>query len=131
VLAGLSDELAAHTSPETHAGVVELATGMHHDMDGAVAEPASLRSGLSLELDALVQFLVHLELEGNTSPAAPGAEVLAENRFLAARDGMDARLIDPPARFAAEPGSLDDLVASLTERFLASSELAGAAEQSR
>ena len=28
----------------------------------------------------------------------PSAEVLAENRFLAARDGMDARLIDPAAR---------------------------------
>ena len=28
----------------------------------------------------------------------PSPEVLAENRFLAARDGMDARLIDPVAR---------------------------------
>ena len=27
----------------------------------------------------------------------PGPEVLAENRFLAARDGMDARLIDSQA----------------------------------
>ena len=53
VLAGLSDELSAHTSPETHAGVVELATGVHHDVDGAVAELASLRSRRSLELDAL------------------------------------------------------------------------------
>ena len=341
VLAGLSDELSTHTSPETHAGVVELATGVHHDVDGAVAELASLRSRLSLELDALgltvaaagthpfttreetevsgaaryralddslrvlarreptmalhvhvgvpapgdairvlnglrrsipvllalsanspfwrggdtgfasartpifqafpragpprffadyfdyieavdaliapgaipdpsflwwdvrlqpvlgtvevrvmdaqstvreiaplvalVQSLARLELEGDTSPAAPGAEVLAENRFLAARDGMDARLIDPAARtlvpvretleallaecrphavalgcaqaldevrcfaaatgadrqraFAAAPGSLDDLVASLADRFLAPSELVGAAEQ--
>jgi gamma-glutamyl:cysteine ligase YbdK (ATP-grasp superfamily) len=38
------------------------------------------------------------ELEGDYSPAVPGAEVLAENRFLAARDGMDARLIDPATR---------------------------------
>ncbi len=341
VLAGLSDELSAHTSPETHAGVVELATGVHHDVDGAVAELASLRRWLSLELDAvgltvaaagthpfttreetevsgaaryralddllrvlarreptmalhvhvgvpapmdairvlnglrrsipvllalsanspfwrgddtgfasartpifqafpragpprffadyfdyiaavdaliepgavpdpsflwwdvrlqpalgtvevrvmdaqstvrevaplvaLVQSLARLELEGDTSPAAPGAEVLAENRFLAARDGMDARLIDPAARtlvpvretleallaecrphavalgcaqaldgvrclaaatgadrqraFAAGPGNLDDLVASLAERFLAPSEVVGAAEQ--
>ncbi|MFZ0378654.1 MAG: glutamate-cysteine ligase family protein, partial [Solirubrobacteraceae bacterium] len=53
VIAGLSDELSVHTSPETHAGVVELATGVHHDVDGAVAELASLRSRLSLELDAL------------------------------------------------------------------------------
>jgi hypothetical protein len=28
----------------------------------------------------------------------PSPEVLAENRFLAARDGMDARLIDPETR---------------------------------
>ena len=343
VIAGLSDELSVHTSPETHAGVVELATGVHHDVDGAVAELASLRRWLSLELDAvgltvaaagthpfttreetevsgaaryralddllrvlarreptmalhvhvgvpapmdairvlnglrrsipvllalsanspfwrgddtgfasartpifqafpragpprffadyfdyiaavdaliepgavpdpsflwwdvrlqpalgtvevrvmdaqstvrevaplvaLVQSLARLELEGDTSPAAPGAEVLAENRFLAARDGMDARLIDPAARtlvpvretleallaecrphavalgcaqaldgvrclaaatgadrqraFAAGPGSLDDLVASLAERFLAPSELVAAAEQSK
>ena len=128
-------------------------------------------------LVALVQSLARLELEGDTSPAAPGAEVLAENRFLAARDGMEARLIDPAARslvpvretleallaecrphavalgcaqaldgvrclaaatgadrqhaFAAGPGSLDDLVASLAERFLAPSELVGAAEQSK
>ena len=341
VLAGLSDELSVHTSPETHARVVELATGVHHDVAGAVAELASLRSRLSLELDALgltvaaagthpfamreetevsgaaryralddslrvlarreptmalhvhvgvpapgdairvlnglrrsipvllalsanspflrgrdtgfasartpifqafpragpprffadyfnyigavdvliapgaipdpsflwwdvrlqpalgtvevrvmdaqstvrevaplvalVQSLARLELEGDASPAAPGAEVLAENRFLAARDGMDARLIDPAARplvpvretleallaecrphavalgcaqaldgvrclaaatgadrqhaLVAGPGSLDDLVASLAERFLAPSELVGAAEQ--
>jgi glutamate---cysteine ligase / carboxylate-amine ligase len=53
VLAGLSDELSAHTAPETHAAVVELATGVHQDVDGAVAQLASLRSRLSLELDAL------------------------------------------------------------------------------
>jgi carboxylate-amine ligase len=46
-------------------------------------------------LVALIQSLVRLELEGDPSIAAPGAEVLAENRFLAARDGMDARLIEP------------------------------------
>lgn len=50
------------------------------------------------QLVALVQSLAHLELEGNSPPVVPGAEVLAENRFLAARDGMDARLIDPAAR---------------------------------
>ena len=49
-------------------------------------------------LVALVQSLARLELEGHPSPVIPGAEVLAENRFLAARDGMDARLIDPAAR---------------------------------
>ena len=49
-------------------------------------------------LVALIQSLARLELEGETSAAAAGAEVLAENRFLAARDGMGARLIDPIAR---------------------------------
>lgn len=46
-------------------------------------------------LVALIQALACLELEGKPSTFAPSPEVLAENRFLAARDGMDARLIDP------------------------------------
>ena len=49
-------------------------------------------------LVALIQSLARLELEGKPSSVVPSAEVLAENRFLAARDGMDARLIDPAAR---------------------------------
>jgi carboxylate-amine ligase len=53
VLAGLSDELSPYTSPETHAAVVELATGIHAGVDGAVADLALLRNRLSQELDAL------------------------------------------------------------------------------
>jgi glutamate---cysteine ligase / carboxylate-amine ligase len=53
VLARLSDELSAHTFPETHAAVVELATGIHPDVDGVVAELASLRSRLAHELSAM------------------------------------------------------------------------------
>jgi carboxylate-amine ligase len=49
-------------------------------------------------LVALIQSLARLEVERDVAPVVPGAEVLAENRFLAARDGMDARLIDPRAR---------------------------------
>jgi carboxylate-amine ligase len=49
-------------------------------------------------LVALIQSLARLELEGDMSPTEPSAEVLAENRFLAARDGLDARLIDSSAR---------------------------------
>jgi len=49
-------------------------------------------------LVALIQSLARLELEGDASSVVPSPEVLAENRFLAARDGMDARLIDPAAR---------------------------------
>jgi glutamate---cysteine ligase / carboxylate-amine ligase len=48
-------------------------------------------------LCALVQALARLELEeGFASPALIGAgELLAENRFLASRDGEDAQLLDP------------------------------------
>jgi gamma-glutamyl:cysteine ligase YbdK (ATP-grasp superfamily) len=49
-------------------------------------------------LVALVQSLARLELEGGAPPLTPAPEVLAENRFLAARDGMNAQLIDPIAR---------------------------------
>ena len=49
-------------------------------------------------LVALIQSLARLELDGNVPRVVPGPEVLAENRFLAARDGMDARLIDSTAR---------------------------------
>ncbi len=53
VLARLSDEISPHTSPETHAAVVELATGIHPDVEGVVAELTSLRNRLSRELDAM------------------------------------------------------------------------------
>jgi glutamate---cysteine ligase / carboxylate-amine ligase len=48
-------------------------------------------------LCALVQSLARLELEEGRAEAAgvPSDEVLAENRFLATRDGMEARLLDP------------------------------------
>jgi len=49
-------------------------------------------------LVALIQSLSRLRLEGDDDAAwhaPPSAEVLAENRFLAARDGMAARLIEP------------------------------------
>jgi len=47
---------------------------------------------------ALIQSLAHRELEDGCSSNMPSPEVLAENRFLAARDGMDARLIDAAAQ---------------------------------
>jgi carboxylate-amine ligase len=49
-------------------------------------------------LVALIQSLARLALEQESSPLPSSALVLAENRFLAARDGMDAHLIDPAAR---------------------------------
>ena len=53
VLARLSGTLARHTSPETHAAVVELATGVHMDAAGAVTELAWLRTQLTRELGSL------------------------------------------------------------------------------
>jgi carboxylate-amine ligase len=49
-------------------------------------------------LVAFIQSLARLELEDGGGAPIPEPEVLAENRFLAARDGMDARLIDPTAQ---------------------------------
>jgi carboxylate-amine ligase len=51
----------------------------------------------SVALAALVQTIAHLELEeGYHDPRLVTApEILDENRFLAARDGMDAQLLDP------------------------------------
>lgn len=53
----------------------------------------------SAALAALVQTIAHLELEeGYHDPRlAYAQELLEENRFLAARDGIDARLLDPVA----------------------------------
>ena len=63
-------------------------------------------------LIALIQSLAHLEIEGEPTAATPGAEVLAENRFLAARDGMAARLIAPQKReLVPVRDILDSLVA--------------------
>jgi carboxylate-amine ligase len=50
VLAALSDELAPHASPETHAAVIELATGVHREVGGAVGELGALRHRLRDEL---------------------------------------------------------------------------------
>ena len=59
------------------------------DAQSRIAETATLV--------ALAQSIARLELEeGYASEDLVSAEeVLAENRFLAARDGVDARLIDP------------------------------------
>lgn len=46
VLARLSHELGEHASPETHASVIELPTGIHLDVAGATAELAALRARL-------------------------------------------------------------------------------------
>jgi len=46
-------------------------------------------------LVALIQSLVRLEVDGERPNVPIATEVVDENRFLAARDGLSARLIDP------------------------------------
>lgn len=53
VLRRFSGELYAHASPETHASVIELVTGIHSDVAGAVRELAALRGQLDRELRAM------------------------------------------------------------------------------
>ena len=61
-------------------------------------------------LAALVQSLVRLYADGAAGDA-PTPEVLAENRFIALRDGMAARLIGPAGARAAT-----DWLADRTDR---------------
>jgi len=72
--------------PQPRLGTVEIRI-----MD---AQP---RLAATAALVALVQVLARLELEQGFAPAGlvTAQEVLAENRFIAARDGVDAELIDP------------------------------------
>jgi glutamate---cysteine ligase / carboxylate-amine ligase len=57
---------------------------------------AQTKLGESAAIAALVQAIVRAEVEGEEHLERPmPQEVLAENRFLAARDGMDAELIEP------------------------------------
>jgi carboxylate-amine ligase len=57
------------------------------------------RLSATAALSALVQAVARLELEEEFAPPAlvDAHEVLAENRFLAVRDGARAQLIDPDA----------------------------------
>ena len=53
VLARLPHGLSEHASPETHAAVIELATGVHTDVAGVTGELAELRASLARELRAV------------------------------------------------------------------------------
>jgi gamma-glutamyl:cysteine ligase YbdK (ATP-grasp superfamily) len=59
---------------------------------------AQTRARDTARLVALIQSLACLQLEGEPSSVMPSPEVLGENRFLAARAGMDARLIELEAQ---------------------------------
>jgi glutamate---cysteine ligase / carboxylate-amine ligase len=53
VLSRLSGQLSACISPETHASVIELVTGIHGSVTEATAELGALRSRLARELSEL------------------------------------------------------------------------------
>jgi glutamate---cysteine ligase / carboxylate-amine ligase len=91
VLPRLSGELSARISPETHASVIELATGIHDGVTEATAELAALRSQLARELSELG---LHAACAG-TYPLARRADILtsgtgrydtASMRMLASRE---------------------------------------------
>jgi carboxylate-amine ligase len=73
--------------PQPRLGTVEVRV---MDAQSTVADIAPLV--------ALVQSLARLELEHPARQPPATDEVLAENRFIAARDGLDARLIDSSSR---------------------------------
>jgi glutamate---cysteine ligase / carboxylate-amine ligase len=90
--------------PQPRFGTVEVRI---MDAQSCVAETATLV--------ALVQSLARLELEDGyvSEHVCSLEEVLAENRFLAARDGVDARLIDPSTESLRPiPDILDELLDS-------------------
>jgi carboxylate-amine ligase len=66
------------------------------------------QSAQTAALVAAVQTIAHLELEAGYHSVAliHAQEILAENRFLAARDGMNARLIDPATEQRVPAGEL-------------------------
>ena len=105
---------------------------------------AQTRVADTAALTAFVQCLVHLEaLEGHAGHMLVSRpEVLEENRFIAARDGMEARFVDPeterrrPAREwlgelldACAPHALDLGCSDELETIRALSEATGAARQ--
>jgi glutamate---cysteine ligase / carboxylate-amine ligase len=77
-------------------------------------------------LAALVQCLVRLEAERDAAPlsAAEADEVVSENRFIAARDGMLGSLIDPPQRVPVR-----DRLAELVEQCEPISRALGCADE--
>jgi len=59
------------------------------------AMDAQITTADNAAIIALVQCLARMSLEEEPLTPRPSPEVLAENRFLAARDGLDAALIEP------------------------------------
>src|ERR1700759_3633864 len=92
VLAGLPAALTRHMSLETHAAVVEVATGVNGEVDGAAGELAGLRGRLTDELREmeLVPACAGMHpLEGN---APSGVSTAARYRLVGALLGLLAHL---------------------------------------
>ena len=90
VISLLSPELRKHTSRETHAGVLELATGVHRNVAGAVSELADLRRGLASELQ-----------EAATLAACAGTHPLQSSGHTRVSSAPRYRLIGDTMRFLA------------------------------
>jgi carboxylate-amine ligase len=90
VMPSLVDELGASVQPETHAAVVELATGVHHEVGRLAAEMHALRVRLQGEL-------AKLGLEA----AAAGAHPWAERAEIECSDTPRYRLIEDTMRALA------------------------------
>ena len=88
VLQWLSDELSKHSAPETHAAVIELMTGVHVDVAGAVGELASLREELARALHAMAL----RAMSAGTYPLASSGEsrVSRSGRHRVVADSMRA-----------------------------------------
>ncbi len=92
VLAGLSQALVGHVSAETHASAVEIATGPHETVAGAVDELSALRAALAAELAkhgaTAAASGTHPLAEGigAVSPHARSQSVLESMRELARRE---------------------------------------------
>ena len=88
VLARLPPELGSHASPETHAAVIELATGIHLDVPGVTAELSGLRDRLARELRAVGL----VACAAGAYPLATGREIRVSRsgRYRAVTDTMRA-----------------------------------------
>ena len=83
--------------PGSHVPVVGRAAAAVHSARSRSGRWTRRRAD-SAGLTALVHALARMVLEGDPPTREIGPEVLAENRFLAARDGLQARQIDPVGR---------------------------------
>jgi carboxylate-amine ligase len=91
VLGRLSDELRSRTAPETHASVIELNTGVHEEVPGAVVELSALRGQLHRELRAIgltaaAAGAYPLAYSGETRVSGSGRyEVVADSMWMLVR----------------------------------------------